>query len=145
MHSMQILPFQATDASAVVELWRKCELVRPVNDPGKDIQRKLRVNPELFLVGTLDGRIIASVMAGYEGHRGWINYLAVHPEHRFNGYGRQIMAEAEELLRASGCPKINLLVRKDNQEVLEFYERIGYRVDDVVSLGKRLEHDEPKL
>jgi ribosomal protein S18 acetylase RimI-like enzyme len=142
---MEIRPFHLSDESAVVELWQKCELVRPVNDPARDIRRKLSVNPELFLVGTLDGKIIASVMAGYEGHRGWINYLAVHPEHRLKGYGRQILAEAEKQLRVLGCPKINLQVRTANRTVLEFYQRIGYRLDDVVSLGKRLEHDEQKL
>lgn len=139
---MQIRPFQQADESAVIDLWRKCELLRPGNSPAKDIRRKLSVNPELFLVGTLDGEIIATVMAGYEGHRGWINYLAVHPTHRLNGYGRQMMAEAEKLLRAFGCPKINLQVRTSNRAVLAFYQRIGYRTDEVVSLGKRLEHDE---
>lgn len=142
---MQIRPFQIADESALVDLWSQCELIRPVNDPAKDIRRKLAVNPEWFLVGALDDRIIASVMAGYDGHRGWINYLAVHPEYRLRGYGRQIMAEAERLLRAAGCPKINLQVRTNNRAVIAFYERIGYRVDDVVSLGKRLEHDEHKL
>lgn len=142
---MQIRPFQIADESALVDLWSKCELIRPVNDPVKDIRRKLAVNPEWFLVGVLNNEIIASVMVGYEGHRGWINYLAVHPEHRLRGYGRKIMAEAERLLRAAGCPKINLQVRTNNRAVLEFYERIGYRMDDVVSLGKRLEHDEHKL
>lgn len=139
---MEIRPFHLSDESAVVELWQKCELVRPVNDPARDIRRKLSVNPELFLVGTLDGKVIASVMAGYEGHRGWINYLAVHPEHRLKGYGRQILAEAEKRLRVLGCPKINLQVRAANRAVLEFYQRIGYRLDEVISLGKRLEHDE---
>jgi ribosomal protein S18 acetylase RimI-like enzyme len=139
---MEIRPFHLSDESAVVELWQKCELVRPVNDPARDIRRKLSVNPELFLLGTIDGKVIASVMAGYEGHRGWINYLAVHPEHRLKGYGRQILAEAEKRLRILGCPKINLQVRAANRAVLEFYQRIGYRLDDVVSLGKRLEHDE---
>jgi ribosomal protein S18 acetylase RimI-like enzyme len=119
--------------------------VRPVNDPAKDIRRKLSVNPEMFLVGTLNGKVVATVMAGYEGHRGWINYLAVHPEHRLQGYGRQIMVEAEKLLRAAGCPKINLQVRTSNRAVRAFYERIGFRADDVVSFGKRLEHDEHKL
>jgi len=142
---MEIRPFHLSDESAVVELWQKCELVRPVNDPARDIRRKLSVNPELFLLGTIDGKVIASVMAGYEGHRGWINYLAVHPEHRLKGYGRQILAEAEKQLRVLGCPKINLQVRTTNRTVLEFYQRIGYRLDDVVSLGKRLEHDEQKL
>lgn len=142
---MQIRPFQVSDEAGVIELWRACELIRPVNDPAKDIRRKLAVNPEWFLVGALDGKIVAAVMAGYEGHRGWINYLAVHPKHRLQGYGRQIMAEAERLLRAAGCPKINLQVRAGNQAVLEFYRRIGYGRDDVLSLGKRLERDEQKL
>ena len=141
---MEIRPFHLSDESAVVELWQKCELVRPVNDPARDIRRKLSVNPELFLVGTFDGKVIASVMAGYEGHRGWINYLAVHPEHRLKGYGRQIVAQAEKQLRVLGCPKINLQVRAGNRAVLEFYQRIGYHVDEVISLGKRLEHDEQK-
>jgi ribosomal protein S18 acetylase RimI-like enzyme len=142
---MQIRAFQVTDEPAVIELWRQCELVRPANDPAKDIRRKLAVNPEWFLVGALESKIVAAVMAGYEGHRGWINYLAVHPEHRLNGYGRQIMGAAEELLRAAGCPKINLQVRTSNQAMQAFYRRIGYGVDDVISLGKRLEHDEQKF
>jgi ribosomal protein S18 acetylase RimI-like enzyme len=142
---MQIRSFQVQDESALVDLWSKCELIRPANDPAKDIRRKLAVNPEWFLVGTANGEIIASVMAGYDGHRGWINYLAVHPQHRMRGHGRKIMAEAERLLRAAGCPKINLQVRTNNRAVLAFYERIGFYVDDVVSLGKRLEHDERKI
>ena len=80
-------------------------------------------------------------MAGYEGHRGWINYLAVAPEHQGKGLGRAMMAEAERLLREAGCPKINLQVRSANAKVIEFYRRLGYTVDDVVSLGKRLEDD----
>jgi ribosomal protein S18 acetylase RimI-like enzyme len=138
---LEIRPFQKTDESAVIDLWQKCELVRPVNDPKKDIRRKLAVNPELFLVGLLDEKLIATAMAGYEGHRGWISYLAVHPEYRHNGFGRQMMSGAEKLLRDFGCPKINLQVRANNRVVLEFYKRIGYSVDEVVSLGKRLEHD----
>lgn len=141
---MQIRPFEISDEAAVIDLWRQCELVKSVNDPVKDIRRKLAVNPEWFLVGTIDGEVIATVMAGYEGHRGWINYLAVHPAHRLNGCGGQIMAEAEKLLRVAGCPKINLQVRTSNQAVVAFYRSIGYRMDDVISLGKRLEHDEQK-
>lgn len=78
-------------------------------------------------------------MAGYEGHRGWINYLAVAPEHQRKGTGRLMMQEAERLLLEAGCPKINLLVRTTNSEAIEFYQHLGYTVDDVVSLGKRLE------
>ncbi len=84
-------------------------------------------------------------MAGYEGHRGWINYLAVSPEHRRKGYGRQIMAEAERLLRAAGCPKINLQIRSPNKDVIAFYRSIGFAVDDVVSMGRRLDADTQKL
>ena len=138
---MKIRPYQAADEEAVVALWRACDLVRPWNDPRKDIRRKLRVNPEWFLVGELGGRLVGTVMAGYEGHRGWINYLAVAPGRRRAGLGRALMAEAERLLRAAGCAKINLQVRTANTAVIAFYERIGYRRDDCVSLGKRLEAD----
>jgi len=140
---MQIRPFQPEDEPAVIDLWRQCDLIRWQNDPHRDIQRKLRVRPDLFLVGLIDEKIVASVMAGYEGHRGWLNYLAVAPDHRRRGLGRQIVAEAERLLREAGCPKINLQVRTSNREVIEFYRRIGFAVDDVVSLGKRLIEDSP--
>jgi ribosomal protein S18 acetylase RimI-like enzyme len=139
---MHIRPFQLSDQSAVIELWHRCGLVRPVNDPKKDIKRKLKVRPDLFLLGVIDTKIIASAMAGYEGHRGWINYLAVDPEYQRRGFARQIVNEAERLLHEAGCPKINLQVRTSNSAVIEFYQRIGYSIDDVVSLGKRLESDE---
>jgi ribosomal protein S18 acetylase RimI-like enzyme len=138
---MLIRPYQPTDESAVIDLWHRCGLVRPWNDPKKDIARKLLVRPDLFIVGINDDKIVATAMAGYEGHRGWINYLAVAPEHRREGFARQIMEHAEKLLREAGCPKINLQVRSSNSEVIEFYRRIGYAVDDVVSMGKRLIHD----
>ena len=92
---MHIRPFQAADESAVVALWEECRLTRPWNDPHKDIVRKLAVQPELFLVGVVEGAVIASVMAGYEGHRGWVNYLAVAPENQRGGLARQMMSEAE--------------------------------------------------
>jgi ribosomal protein S18 acetylase RimI-like enzyme len=141
---MQIRPFQSQDQEAIISLWRRCDLVRPWNDPVKDIQRKLAVRPDLFLVGLLDGEIIACVMAGYEGHRGWLNYLAVAPEHQRRGHARAIVAEAERLLGQAGCPKINLQIRTSNRDVIEFYRHLGYDVDDVVSMGKRLEHDGPR-
>jgi ribosomal protein S18 acetylase RimI-like enzyme len=136
-----IRPFQPADETAVVALWRVCGLVRPQNDPRKDIARKQRVNPEWFLVGEIAGRVVATVMVGYEGHRGWINYLAVEPGVQRAGFGRALMTEAERLLRAAGCPKISLQVRSSNASVVEFYRRLGFAPDDVVSLGKRLEHD----
>jgi ribosomal protein S18 acetylase RimI-like enzyme len=139
---MEIRPFQPDDEAAVISLWQRCDLVRPWNDPHKDIRRKLRVRPDLFLVGLLDGQVVACVVAGYEGHRGWLNYLAVAPEHQRHGLARAIVGEAERLLRAAGCPKINLQIRISNHGVIDFYKRLGYSVDDVVSMGKRLEHDD---
>lgn len=138
---LTIRSFNPEDGDAVIALWRECGLVRPTNDPRKDIARKKRVRKDLFLVGSLDGKIVATAMAGYEGHRGWINYLAVSPMHRKHGFGRNIMDEAEKRLRAEGCPKINLQVRTSNAEAVAFYRAIGYLQDDVLSMGKRLEHD----
>lgn len=138
---MKLRPFHTEDTAAVIALWRRCGLVHPQNEPHKDVLRKCRVRPDLFIVGESGGRIVASVMVGYEGHRGWINYLAVSPDEQRKGHGRALMAEAERLLRAEGCPKINLQVRTSNTEVLAFYKAIGYRQDEVVSLGKRLEYD----
>jgi ribosomal protein S18 acetylase RimI-like enzyme len=139
---MNIRPFRTEDEAFVIELWKQCGLVRPWNDPTKDIRRKGAVQPELFLVGVMDGSIIATVMAGYEGHRGWMNYLAVSPIHRCKGLARMIVAAAEDELRKLGCPKINLQVRNDNSEAIGFYQRMGYLEDAVVSLGKRLERDD---
>lgn len=139
---MHIRPFQPGDENAVVTLWRRCDLIRPWNDPYKDIRRKLAVRPDLFLVGELDGEIMACVMAGYEGHRGWLNYLAVTPKYQRRGYARAMVGEAERLLREAGCPKINLQVRSANHAVIEFYRKLGYLVDDVVGMGKRLEQDD---
>ena len=141
--AIQIHSFSPEQTEAVVALWERCGLTRPWNDPRKDIARKLLVQPELFLVAEVEGKIIGTVMAGYEGHRGWINYLGVDPAYQRQGIGRQLMSAAEEKLQARGCPKVNLQVRSTNSAVIAFYNAIGYAVDDVTSLGKRLEHDGP--
>jgi ribosomal protein S18 acetylase RimI-like enzyme len=141
--TLQIRPFCRDDETAVISLWHACNLVVPHNNPHRDIARKLRVNPEWFLVGELGGKIIATCMVGYEGHRGWINYLAVAPECQRRGHARRMMDEAERLLRQAGCPKINLQVRASNKGVIEFYRNIGFKIDEVVSMGKRLEPDQP--
>jgi ribosomal protein S18 acetylase RimI-like enzyme len=125
----------------VVALWTRCGLVRPWNDPGRDIARKLALQRDLFMVAIVDGEVVGTVMAGYDGHRGWINYLAVDPPRRRAGWGRRLMAEAERALAGLGCPKVNLQVRAGNAEALAFYRGIGYAVDDVVSLGRRLVDD----
>lgn len=134
---MIIRPFQKEDEPQVIQLWELCGLTVPKNNPHLDIQRKLKIQPEGFLVGLLNDRVIASIMAGYEGHRGWINYLAVHPDFQKQGFGRKIMQAAESFLKESGCPKINLQVRTTNQQVIAFYQALDYHLDDVVSLGKR--------
>ena len=142
MTEIEIRTYVESDQDAVVDLWRECGLVVPWNDPVKDIRRKLSTQSDMFLVGLLNTRLGGTVMAGYEGHRGWINYLAVASDSRHSGLGRRLVDEAEIRLRALGCPKINLQVRTSNTDVIAFYERIGFSVDDVVSMGKRLEVDQ---
>lgn len=136
-----IRPFVSADRAPLVELWRDCGLVVAWNDPGRDIDRKLAVDPEGLLVALDDTGVVGSVMVGYEGHRGWINYLAVAPSHRSTGLGRELMAGAEAILRTRGCAKINLQVRSSNEAVVAFYESLGYTIDPVTSLGKRLVDD----
>jgi ribosomal protein S18 acetylase RimI-like enzyme len=138
---MDIRTFRPADTDAVIDLWRAAGLVRPWNDPRKDIERKLTVQPELFLVGETDGAVVAVAMVGYDGHRGWVNYLAVSPDARGLSHGRRMMEEAERLLTELGCPKLNLQIRSDNTEVRAFYEHLGYTQDAAVSYGKRLISD----
>lgn len=138
---MQIRSFQPADEDAVVALWQECGLTRPWNDPRKDIARKLALQPELFLVGAIDGNIVATTMLGYDGHRGWVYYLAVARAHRQQALGRALMNKAESLLLELGCPKLNLQIRTSNAEVIAFYRSLGYQQDDAVSFGKRLISD----
>lgn len=135
---MEIRPFRSGESDDVIRLWQDCGLVRPWNDPQLDIERKLTEQPELFLVGVVDGVIVASAMFGFDGTRGWVHYLGVAPSMRGRSLGRMIMAEGERLLVERGCPKLNLQVRADNDVVLGFYRALGYEQDAVVSLGKRL-------
>ncbi len=146
-NSLVIRAFEARDEEQVVSLWNACDLVVPWNDPHRDIARKVAEQPGKLLVGELlevDGRrrVVASIMIGYDGHRGWINYLAVAQEWRRRGFGTAMMAAAEARLRAAGCPKINLQVRKSNRQVVEFYRRLGFAIDEVVCMGKRLIRDD---
>src|SRR5690348_11656392 len=138
---IQIRTYEPSDRDLVIHLWRECALVVPQNDPHKDIDRKLAHSPDLFLVATDGAEIVGSVMAGYDGHRGNINYLAVAPPRQGSGIGRRLMSEAAARLAALGCPKINLIVRGSNTRVLAFYERIGYHVEQNLQLGYRLVND----
>ncbi len=138
---MEIRRFIEQDRKAVISLWRRCGLLVPWNHPDLDIDRKLEVQGELFLVGVIEGAVVAVAMGGYEGHRGWINYLAVDPEMRRRGLGRMMMERIESGLRDMGCPKINLQVRENNLDIISFYEKIGYSSDHVIGFGKKLVED----
>ena len=138
---LEIRTFRADDRDTVVALWERCDLTRPWNDPHHDVDRKLERDPDGFLVGCVGDRVVASVMVGYDGHRGWINYLAVDPDARGAGHGRAVMRAAEAHLLALGCPKVNLQIRTSNPDAAQFYEAIGYTPDDVVSMGRRLIDD----
>lgn len=141
----QLRPFLLTDKEAVIALWERSGLTRPWNDPSKDIDRKIdelaKGGTGWFWIALTENQIIGTAMAGYEGHRGSVNYLCVDPDSRFSGVGRIIMDQIEADLTAIGCPKINLLVRTDNADVLAFYERLGYLLDDTRSISKRLIED----
>jgi ribosomal protein S18 acetylase RimI-like enzyme len=143
---VNIRPVTAADTDAVVELWRAVfpayfdpavpqRLARP------NIERKLAFGDGLFWLAEEQGAVVGTVMAGYDGHRGWINYLACHPNHRRHGVAKSLMNEAKKLLTERGCPKINLQVRSGNESAVKFYESIGYLDDNVTSFGLRLNPD----
>lgn len=139
---MHIRSFAINDEQAVIDLWTNCGLVRPWNNPHLDIARKLSEQPKLFLVVEVDGKVVGSVMAGYDGHRGWIYYLAVDPDQRGNSYGRALVDAAEQLLLQRGCPKVNLMIRNGNERVQAFYRQLGYSTDEVVTMSRRLIKDD---
>jgi ribosomal protein S18 acetylase RimI-like enzyme len=139
-----IRTFSESDRRAVIALWGECDLIRSVNDPDLDVDRKVSNDPGHFIVAELDGAIVGSLMFGYDGHRGWLNYLAVNPAHRRAGVGRALVRYAERELGALGCAKVNLQVRSTNASAVDFYRRLGYLDDDVVSMGKRLVGDQPR-
>lgn len=139
--------YAAEDREALVNLWQQCGLIRPWNDPYRDIERKLKNRPEWLRVAEVQRsanrwRLIGSVMIGYDGHRGWVNYLAVHPRWQGQGLGTALMRYAEHVLTAEACPKLSLLVRSDNDTVRAFYARLGYQLDEAIPMGKRLLKDD---
>ncbi len=141
--TVDIRAFAPDDEDAVVTLWEQAGLTRPWNDPRADIRRKLAVQPELFLVAVDRDAVVGSVMAGYDGHRGWLYYLAAAASHRGQGLGRLLVAEAERLLEEMGCPKVQLMVRPDNTAARGFYDALGYEPFDTWATGKRLVVDGP--
>lgn len=136
---MIIRSYVEDDEPAVVDLWHEAfPDAPPWNDPVSNIRRKLPIQPELFLVGELNRRIVATAMAGFDGHRGWVYYVAVAKDCRRRKLGRAIMTEIEYRLRSFGVPKLNLQVRSTNRDVIAFYESLGFTIEDRVSMGKRL-------
>lgn len=140
---MIIRTFDAGDRETVIALWREvfpeyADASRPQRSPALSIDNKLKTQPELFFVGTLDGMVIGTVMCGYDGHRGWVYSLAVTPSQQGRGFGRALMRHVEHTLGALGCPKVNLQIMAFKTDLRGFYEKLGYRMDEVVSLGKRL-------
>ena len=134
--------FKKSDTEAVIKLWKKCKLIVPWNDPFKDINRKLSIKDNLFIIGEMNKHIIASAMAGYDGHRGYIYYLAVLPEYQKKGIGSSLLSIIEKKLLKVGCPKINLFVRNTNIRVKAFYKMNDYEIQDSQIYGKRLIKDD---
>ncbi len=133
-----IRKYASEDKEQVINLWEKCGLLFPGNDPAADIRLKTAFQPDLFLVGAVDQRIASTLMAGYDGHRGWLNYLGVLPEFQRSGFGSLIVLHAVELLRKLECPKINLQVRNTNLGVIEFYKKLGFNNHDVSCMQLKL-------
>ena len=133
-----IRQFLETDLEDVINLWELCELTRPWHSPEVDIFRKTAQKDQLFLVAMKNNQLIATLMGGYDGHRGWVNYLAVHPLFQRNGVATALIQQLEKRLTALGCPKLQLLVRKGNINIQSFYEQLGYEEMDVVCFSKRL-------
>jgi len=142
MSKLQIRSYRADDEATLIRLWQQCGLIVPWNNPQADIARKAADSPDLFFVGTTDEGLVASCMAGYDGHRGWIYYLAVDDTWQRQGIATRMVRHAETELLNRGCPKIDLMVRNTNQAVLAFYKSIGYADDPVVVLSKRLIENE---
>ena len=141
--ALTVAPIGDADLADVIALWQRCELTRPWNDPAADIVFACKGSNAAVLVGR-DGEVImASAMVGHDGHRGWVYYVAVDPDHRGNGHGRAIMNAAEDWLRQAGIAKMQLMVRPDNTKVQAFYESIGYDEQDRVIYAKWLDGREP--
>ena len=138
MSKFKIRPFNHTDTEQVKRLWGLCNLIFPANDPDLEIQEKMSFQPDLFFVGIYESLLIGTIMVGYDGHRGWINYLAVHPNYQRKGFGTALMNYATDLLTDMGCSKINVQIRQYNTSVIDFYTHLGFTNDRVVSYGKRL-------
>ena len=135
---LTVQPFVEDRRAQLIELWHRCGLTVAANSPNEDINRKIAFQPELLLIALLNNQLVGTVMVGYEGHRGWIQYLGVDPDFQRRGVGGLLLEAAESKLRALGCPKINLQIRAGNEAVVRFYERHGYSIEERFNMGRRL-------
>ena len=140
---LAISPITDADVDAVIALWQRCGLTRPWNDPASDIAFARRGTNATILVGRQDGKLVASAMVGHDGHRGWVYYVSVDPDQRGKGYGRAIMAAAEDWLRGRGIEKLQLMVRGDNEKVHAFYQALGYYDQNRTTFAKWLDGRAP--
>jgi ribosomal protein S18 acetylase RimI-like enzyme len=141
--TLSIAPIEDDDVASVIALWERCGLTRPWNDPAADIALARRDGNAAVLLGRDGERIVASVMVGHDGHRGWVNYVSVDPDCRGKSFGRIIMTSAEQWLRERGIPKLMLIVRRENTKVQAFYETLDYAEQDRILYGKWLDGREP--
>ena len=142
-HALSISAIEDGDIPEVIALWQRCGSTRPWNDPAADIALARKEVNSTILLGRNGGALVASVLVGHDGHRGWVYYVTADPGHRFKGFGRAIMNAAEDWLRARGIPKLQLMVRKDNTKVHAFYRSIGYYNQETVTFAKWLDGREP--
>jgi ribosomal protein S18 acetylase RimI-like enzyme len=133
--------YRRRDRKAVVELWKACQLIQPWEEPEKHINRRIKVHEDLFLVGTIEDKIVGTVMGRCDENRGWVEYLAVHPLFRRKGIGRQLLNIIEERLSVKGCFGMGLLIQQETPVATNFYQRVGYRIKNVTYLEKRLRDD----
>ena len=136
---MNIRTAKLQDTPAIVALWKETNLLVPWNNPEEDIKRAFSTPTSTILVAEIENKLIGTILAGYDGHRGWIYYLAVKPEYQKHGYGRRLVEAAEDWLKSQGAPKIHLLIRKDNSQVQSFYHSIGYETSDVLMMKKTID------
>ena len=141
--ALSITPIEDSDVSEVIALWQRCGSTREWNNPAADIALARRESNSTVLVGRDNGGVVASVLVGHDGHRGWVYYVTVDPDHRFKGYGRVIMSAAEDWLRVRGIEKLQLMVRGDNAKVHAFYRSLGYYDQERVTFAKWLDGREP--
>ncbi|PRB67602.1 GNAT family acetyltransferase [Arthrobacter sp. MYb213] len=136
---MEIRELEVPEIGQATALWQSVEITRPWNDPTSDAHKALENQSSTILAGHHEQRLVATAMVGFDGHRGWLYYVAVHPDMQGQGFGQQIIEAASRWLAEQGVPKVQLMVRTENTDVIGFYERLGYEAQDVVVLGKRLE------